>query len=196
MHRSNLLFLLLFLPFFTVSQATFASGTNVTIDLSGINRASIESENDKKRIQDAAVLLAHYEIEAKKLIESVDVTQPNASDINSHAEKLMGLSEDFMESARFRLPQCGEYLAKTISLKSSLNKISHENLEKNYHMDGALPKAPGECYHTKDLFVHPATVMVLTRDDPKLGNDTRQSIKNEIVEVLAHTEVVRQLVIY
>lgn len=196
MYRCNLLLYIFFLLVLSNSRATFASGTNVTLDLSGINRAAIESENDQKRIQDAAVLLAHYEIEAKKLVESVDATQPDASDINGHAEKLMSLSEEFMESAGFRLPQCGEYLAKTVSLKTSLKTISHESLEKNYHQDGALPKAPGECYHTKDLFVHPATVMVLTRDDPKLGSDTRQSIKNEIIEVLAHTEVVRQLVVY
>ena len=30
--------------------------------------------------------------------------------------------------------------------------------EKDYHHDGALPKAPPECYHVKDTFVHPATV--------------------------------------
>ena len=196
MYRSNILFFLVFLTVITASQTTIASGANVTLDLSSINRAAIESENDRQRIQDAAVLLAHYEIEAKKLVESVDSIQPDASDINVHAEKLLRLSEEFMESARFRLPQCGEYLSKTVSLKNNLDKISHETLEKDYHRDGALPKAPGECYHTKDLFVHPATVMVLTRDDPNLSNDTRQSIKKEIIEVLAHTEAVRQLVIY
>ncbi len=112
------------------------------------------------------------------------------------AEKLLTLSESFIESAQFRLPQCEEYLEKTITLKEGLHEISHETLEKGYHHDGALPKAPGECYHTKDLFVHPATVMVLTRDDPELGNDTKRLIKAEITEMLAHTEVVRQLVIY
>ena len=69
-------------------------------------------------------------------------------------------------------------------------------LEKDYHHDGALPKAPGECYHTKDLFVHPATVYVLVRDDPSLANKTKMSINAELTEVLAHTELVRQLVIY
>ena len=44
--------------------------------------------------------------------------------------------------------------------------------------------------------VHPATVFVLTRDDPVVSSETKSSIKAEITEVLAHTEVVRQLVIY
>lgn len=64
-----------------------------------------------------------------------------------------------------------------MALKDSLSDISHENLEKNYHHDGALPKAPSECYHTKDLFVHPATVFVLTRDDPVVSSETKSSIK-------------------
>lgn len=196
MYRSISLLFQVFLLIITVTQTGFASGSNATVNLSGINRAAIESEDDRQRIQNAAVLLANYEIEAKKLVESVNATQPDNTAITNHAEKLISISEEFMESASFRLPQCGEYLSKTVTLKNSLYEISHESLEKDYHRDGALPKAPGECYHTKDLFVHPATVMVLTRDDPKLGNDTRQSIKNEIIEVLAHTEAVRQLVIY
>ncbi len=81
-------------------------------------------------------------------------------------------------------------------LKNSLKTISHESLEKDYHHDGALPKAPAECYHTKDLFIHPATVIVLTRDDPSLNDTTKSSINAEISEVLGHTELVRQLVIY
>ena len=69
-------------------------------------------------------------------------------------------------------------------------------LEQDYHHDGALPQAPPECYHVKDTFVHPATVLVLTRDDPELGKDTTTGIRAEMLEVLGHTEVVRQLIIY
>ena len=108
----------------------------------------------------------------------------------------MELSETVIQSAQFRLPQCNDYLTKTLALKEDLENISHETLEKDYHHDGALPEAPGECYHTKDLFVHPATVYVLVRDDPSLVKDTKISINSEITEVLAHTELVRQLVIY
>ena len=108
----------------------------------------------------------------------------------------MSLSEEVIDSARFRLPQCDEYLAMSIALRELLEDITHEALERDYHHDGALPEAPNECYHAKDLFVHPATVTVLLRDDPKLGQETLDSIKAEILEVLAHTEYVRQLVMY
>lgn len=69
-------------------------------------------------------------------------------------------------------------------------------MERDYHLDGALPKAPAECYHVKDTFVHPATVLVLTRDDPALGEETITDIRAEIMEVLGHTEVIRQLIVY
>jgi hypothetical protein len=142
------------------------------------------------------VLLANYEIEAKKLITMAGTAGDAKDTIDQQTVKLMNLSETVINSARFRLPQCDEYLVKAMELKGMLKNISHETLEKNYHMDGALPKAPLECYHAKDLFVHPATVLVLTRDDPDLNVATRESINAEITEVLGHMEMVRQLVIY
>lgn len=163
-----------------------------------IKKADIDSEKDRQRLQDTAVLLAHYEIEAKKLLAMLD--EPNSgsssNSISGQAGKLLTLSEDVIESARFRLPQCDDYLAQSVLLKDKLDDISHVTLESDYHQDGALPAAPAECYHTKDLFVHPATVIVLTRDDPDMNDMTRSSIKAEIEEVLAHTDVVRQLVFF
>lgn len=141
-------------------------------------------------------MLADYEIAAKKLLLNLENESSKATTISDQARELLNLSENVIQSAQFRLPQCDEYLAKTLVLKNTLQEISHDSLEKDYHHDGALPKAPGECYHTKDLFVHPATVIVLTRDDPSLNQETKASINAEIAEVLGHTELVRQLVIY
>ena len=194
MKFSNHLNSLLFLLFFSC-QAGYASTPVKTVDVSKINRVEITEKNDRLRLQRTAGLLANYEIEAKKLIDMVDEGYPGVS-IQKKAEELMDLSENVFDSAKFRLPQCEDYLTKSMELKDNINIISHEDLEKNYHLDGALPKAPGECYHTKDLFVHPATVIVLTRDDPALSEATKSSIKAEITEVLGHTEMVRQLVIY
>jgi hypothetical protein len=191
----SLIYLIFLLPFI-ITQNAYAS-TPVSEDaLKEVKRASVESNADRERIQQAAVLLANYEIEAKKLIDMIEQPAPAAADVQAQAGKLMDLSETVIDSARFRLPQCDDYLAQSMVLKDKLGEISHEALEKDYHHDGALPRAPFECYHAKDLFVHPATVIVLTRDDPAIADKTRSSIKAEISEVLAHTEVVRQLVIY
>ncbi len=179
-----------------ISMSAHASGTSKETDISKVERAELTNDKQREMLSNTAGLLADYEITAKKLVASLDEDELSAESVNVQAQELISLSESVISSARFRLPQCEDYLAKTLELKSSLNTISHESIEKDYHHDGALPEAPAECYHTKDLFVHPATVVVLTRDDPAMAPATRQTIAAEINEVLAHTEVVRQLVIY
>ena len=182
-----------------ISQNTFSSDGGASMsdkDINNVSKTDVVEKDDKERLSKAASLLTNYEIEAKKLLEMLKTKNINSKTIQNKAKALLSLSEVVIESAQFRLPQCNEYLTKTLVIKTSLEEISHETLEKDYHHDGALPKAPGECYHTKDLFIHPATVYVLVRDDPSLQDATKSSINAEITEVLAHTELVRQLVIY
>lgn len=196
MNSFRILIILCFFLSCLVSKSVLASKKASETDIKNVERASVVSEADRERLQQAAVLLANYEIEAGKLIARLDSKEISGDNVQLDAENLLTLSEEVIDSARFRLPQCDAYLAKTLTLKGQLDNISHESLEHDYHHDGALPKAPAECYHTKDLFVHPATVIVLTRDDPALAAETRENIRAEINEVLAHTEVVRQLVFY
>ena len=182
-----------------MNQNSFGSsgGSSMSEDeIKNVTRENVTDKNDQEKLSKAAALLSNYEIEARKLLAMLDETKTNSKLIQNKTRELLNLSEIVIQSAQFRLPQCNNYLIKTLELKENLEKISHEVLEKDYHHDGALPKAPGECYHTKDLFVHPATVYVLVRDDPSLANETKMSINAEITEVLAHTELVRQLVIY
>jgi hypothetical protein len=193
---SKSFFYLIFFISICFSPLSKSSGTMSEKQVENVQKTEIENEEQRQRISIAAGLLADYEFAAKKLINNLDNKSINADIISIQAKELLHLSEDIISSARFRLPQCDEYLTKTLALKSSLNDMSHETLEKDYHHDGALPKAPSECYHTKDLFVHPATVIILTRDDPTLSETTKSSINAEISEVLGHTGLVRHLVIY
>ena len=179
-----------------ISQFAVASGTMNEDEVNNVSRVDATSENEKQLISKAAGLLADYEITAKKLIANLESNDSKVMAVNEQAKKLLELSETVIDSTQFRLPQCNEYLAKSLLLKNQLQTISHDKLEKDYHHDAALPKAAPECYHTKDLFVHPATVIVLTRDDPSLNESTKSSINAEISEVLGHLELVRQLVIY
>lgn len=195
--RNTLILLSTLLSLLYIQESVvFASGTMSTEEISNVERVDAKSEDDKKRLSEAAGLLAQYEIASKKLISNLESKNASSENTQLQATKLLNLSEDVISSAQFRLPQCKEYLEKTLVLKDQLQTISHDNIEKDFHHDGALPKAPAECYHTKDLFVHPATVIVLTRDDPSLSKVTKEAITAEITEVLAHTELVRQLVIY
>ncbi len=193
---SKPLFFMVILSLVITGQTVYASATMTVDEIKNVNRVNVKSEEERQQLSITAGLLANYEIAAKKLVANLENDAAKLNEINKQAKELLAISENIFDTARFRLPQCDVYLTKTLELKNSLQKISHDTLEKDYHLDGALPKAPGECYHTKDLFVHPATVLVLTRDDPSLSETTKTSINAEIIEVLAHTEYVRQLVIY
>ena len=195
--RSNLSYIFSFIfIYLLINQNLYASGSMSDDEINNVSRTNVTNKNDQERLSKAAALLSNYEIEAKKLLAMLDTSGLNSEVIQNKAKELLNLSEIVIQSAQFRLPQCNDYLTKTLLLKRNLENISHDTLEKDYHHDGALPKAPGECYHTKDLFVHPATVYVLVRDDPSLIDKTKSSINAEITEVLAHIELVRQLVIY
>ena len=195
--RSNLSYIFSFIfIYLLINQNLYASGSMSDDEINNVSRTNVSNKNDQERLSKAAALLSNYEIEAKKLLAMLDASGLNSEVIQNKAKELLNLSEIVIRSAQFRLPQCNDYLTKTLLLKRNLENISLDTLEKDYHHDGALPKAPGECYHTKDLFVHPATVYVLVRDDPSLIDKTKSSINAEITEVLAHIELVRQLVIY
>jgi len=195
--RSNLSYIFSFMfIYLLINQNLYASGSMSDDEINNVSKTNVANKNDQERLSKAAALLSNYEIEAKKLLAMLDTSGLNSEVIQNKAKELLNLSEIVIQSAQFRLPQCNDYLTKTLLLKRNLENISHDTLEKDYHHDGALPKASGECYHTKDLFVHPATVYVLVRDDPSLIDKTKSSINAEITEVLAHIELVRQLVIY
>ncbi len=185
--------LLIVTLFLSASATVLASGIMSEQDVDAVSRVNI---TDEDKISKVAGLLAQYEIEAHKLIASLSKPDLTANQLNQQAQQLLSLSESLIKSARFRLPQCANYLDETLKLKANLATISNEKLESDYHHDAALPTAPVECYHTKDLFVHPATVIVLGREDPSLMQKTKTAIEAEIAEVLGHTDIVRQVVIY
>ena len=160
-----------------------------------VEKAAITSADAEQQRQAIAVMLAEYELEGRKLLDGLDGVA-DRNQIDRQASALLSAGEEIMGWARFRLQQCDEYLGKALELKAMMPDITLEVLERDYHHDGALPQAPPECYHIKDTFVHPATVLVLTRDDPALEQETIAGIKAELREVLGHTEVVRRLIIY
>ena len=188
--------ILLVSALFSVSGDIYASSTKLSeTDVQAVEKAEIDSDEEEKQRQAIAVMLAEYEIEGRKLLDGLD-HNPGRDEVDHRAGTLLSTGEKIMAWARFRLHQCDEYLEKSMELKEKMTDITRETLERDYHHDGALPTAPPECYHVKDTFVHPATVLVLTRDDPALGEETITGIRAEILEVLGHTEVVRQLVVY
>ena len=85
-----------------------------------------------------------------------------------------------------RQPECATYLAAITAIGPTLKELPLAEIESGYHADGKLPPMPAsECYHGKDLVVHPATVAALARVGLH-GDASRRKAKGEIIEVLGH----------
>ena len=82
-----------------------------------------------------------------------------------------------------RFPQCKPYLDAVVAASGTMHTLPLKEIDSGYHEDGKLPKnTQGECYHAKDLVVHPATVVALANS----GLADRAAAENEIAEVLTH----------
>lgn len=103
-------------------------------------------------------------------------------------EDLMRQGADLVPEFVRRHPHCQPYLEAALVVVEGWPDMDLDTIEADYHEDGALPRIENAavCYHLKDLFVHPATVLVILADDEP---DLAQA-RHEIQEVLAHATVV------
>lgn len=131
--------------------------------------------------------LAIYQQEAAGVLAALEdpVDGEAAADA---ADRLMRQGADLVPAFVQRHPHCQPYLDAALVVVDGWQEMDLATIESDYHDDGALPEIENAtvCYHLKDLFVHPATVLViLAGDDPDLGQ-----ARKEIQEVLAHASVV------
>lgn len=113
-----------------------------------------------------------------------------AASLTALAEQADALIDPF--TARY--PACADYLAATRRLNGSWASLSLEQIEKDYHHDGALPAIDDPanralCYQMKDLLVHPLTALRMLQETPV----DRAGIEHEIVEVIAHGRALQAL---
>lgn len=89
-------------------------------------------------------------------------------------------------------PRSRAFLSATKGVFVKLDTINEEAIERDYHDEEILPARPddqGTSYHIKDLLVHPATVLVLLREE---GLETRrEDMIDEIRRNVAHVAGVR-----
>lgn len=71
-----------------------------------------------------------------------------------------------------------------MAAKDEMLTLPLDKIEKYYHTDGKLPLLKEAiCYHAKDLLVHPAAAVVISKTFADTA-PTRDKIKQEILEVL------------
>ena len=148
-----------------------------------------EESTSKTTVKEQESSIDQYRKQAKELVSSLDSNKDDAL-ILQKSDALTKLGLAILPDLIKRYPNCKEYLNAVSAVGLTLKTLPLEEIESGYHKDGKLPKTPsGECYHGKDLVVHPATVSALAQKgltDPKI----RAQAKEEITEVLGHLKEV------
>lgn len=111
--------------------------------------------------------------------------------IQEDSETLVVLAKTMLVAFVAKNPACADYVNAALSQTSTMLSASLEEIERDFHADGKLPPMKKlECYHAKDLLVHPATAVVITKT-LDASNRSRKMVKHELVEVIEHFNQVR-----
>lgn len=137
----------------------------------------------------AADNLKTYQQAAQQLLSSLEKhqhPQKDSAGIEQQAKQLVELSKPLLADFKSKYPQCTDYLDALNSVADTLANLPLADIESGYHSDGKLPPLPdANCYHAKDLLVHPATVQAMAQKGLKTVVDWEQA-EAEIEEVIEH----------
>ncbi|NRA61984.1 MAG: hypothetical protein HRU25_14000 [Psychrobium sp.] len=137
-------------------------------------------------------LLQQYDVTAN--VTSELITSAPLQEIDKSASQLVSLAKSILPKFTQKHPQCRVYLNAVLAAADSMQTLSLKDIELHYHQDQKLPAlTSSDCYHAKDLLVHPATVVVMakTMADNKAN---RLKMRHEIVEVIQHLSLVKDAV--
>lgn len=131
-----------------------------------------------------------YQDGAEALIALIDGSAADEQ-VGQSADALVTLGLALLPDMVEAHPECAAYLDAIAEVGPRLKHLPLDEIEAGYHKDGALPEMPSpECYHGKDLVVHPGTVSAMATLGIKTSEDRAQA-KAEIVEVLTHLSQVK-----
>ena len=127
--------------------------------------------------------------EFSKQLKQIEFTlagaRPTARKIEAQAQDLYQQGFLLQEIYLQKAPECAEVLMVLKEKRKEILTIGLEELERVYHEGEGLPQAPEHCYHAKELTVHPATVIVLARQNPFLPEHIDQ-MRLELSELESH----------
>jgi hypothetical protein len=161
--------------------------------LPAVTAASIAAPSAVAPVDPIASGLEAYVADARSVVMAIDASV--ATDQAPALQRLADRAEALVAPFVARFPECGEYLKATQALSASWSRLSLEQIEADYHDDGALPRIENAqdralCYQMKDLLVHPLTGLRLLQE-PELDV---KSLRHEIDEVVSHGAALKALV--
>lgn len=153
-----------------------------------------QTDNSTNTTETSTKALHTFNQYKKDAINLVSLIEEKASDedIIIQSANLVKQSQTIISAFKEKFPQCEKYLTAVSSAATIIPSLPLAEIETDYHADGKLPKLnDANCYHAKDLLVHPATVQAIAA----IGITTpeqREDAKGEIVEVIEHFSQVEQ----
>ncbi|GAA0817517.1 hypothetical protein GCM10009111_18840 [Colwellia asteriadis] len=149
----------------------------------------VSVQNSTNKVQPSAhastELFIQYKQSAQELVTLID-QQASNEDLENSSKALVALSQPIIQAFKVKFPQCNDYLNAVSAAADIIPSLPLTEIESGYHADGKLPAITDvNCYHAKDLLVHPATVQAMAAIG--IENDSqRQQAKDEVVEVIEH----------
>ena len=135
-----------------------------------------------------------YEEEAKSLLKELSKENLNNNKVRKKSKELTQKGIYLLKIFNKTLPKCDKYFAAIKKAAHIIPNLKLDQIEKDYHADGALPEnTNANCYHVKDLVVHPATVYAMAKNGLLKDLESFNSAKHEIEEVIAHFKIVKPL---
>jgi len=135
--------------------------------------------------QNPEALFATYKDNAQQLVSLIS-EQGNDAKVEKYSATLVEVSQPILKAFIKKFPQCDEYLTAVSKAADIIPTLPLSEIESGYHADGKLPQfTDANCYHAKDLLVHPATVQAMAVIGIKTDKQ-REKAKHEVEEVLTH----------
>lgn len=137
--------------------------------------------------QEALDALARYEREARALV--ANLAAGHEAEVDARVRSLLALSRTILGGFAAAHPACEPPLRASLDLGDRPDAISQDELEREARADAERPAA-APCAAAKQLFLRPATVLVLRREGSVAA---RQAA--EIDAAIAQLALVRTLLL-
>lgn len=153
--------------------------------ISAVIALSACSMTKNQESQSPEALFATYKDNAQQLVSLIS-EQGNDAKVEKYSATLVQVSQPILKAFIKKFPQCDEYLTAVSKAADIIPTLPLSEIESGYHADGKLPQlTDANCYHAKDLLVHPATVQAMAVIGIKTDKQ-REQAKHEVEEVLTH----------
>ena len=129
-----------------------------------------------------------FKTKSASLLKLIENNKADKGHVIARAQELIEISKPILKGFQIKYPQCQKYLQQVLDNSKTMQSLDLATIEKDWHDGGALPEdAESVCIESKELVVHPSTVVILANNDFK-SKKNREQMGDEIEELLNHMD--------